>query len=157
LGGIYILQPLPSRWLVLLAMDTPDSRVAHWTGTVHCSVRATSAHHLGFGADDRWNPLSCSCTGQSVPHQTCPMRSDFFVLTFAEYYSLLQLTVGARLPLLRWLAGYFRCTSDSPVNYSGARLEETREWLVGVLLGLVDRTLSDAPFQHTLKSCSKYC
>ena len=41
--GIYILQPLPSRWLFLLAMGTPDSPVVHWTATVHYLVRATSA------------------------------------------------------------------------------------------------------------------
>jgi hypothetical protein len=49
-GGIYRLQPLPSRWLVLLAMGTPDSLVAHQTFTVHCPVRATSARPLEFGA-----------------------------------------------------------------------------------------------------------
>jgi hypothetical protein len=32
------------------------------------------------------------------------------------------------------------------MNYSRTRPRETREWLVGVLLGLVHRTLSDAPF-----------
>jgi hypothetical protein len=64
-GGIYSLQPLPSRWLVLLSMGTPDSPVVHRTGTVHCPVRATSARPLGFGAVDRWNPLSFRCTGQS--------------------------------------------------------------------------------------------
>jgi hypothetical protein len=51
-GGIYSLQPPPSRWLFLLAMGTPDSSVAHQTGIVHCPVRATSAHPLGFGAVD---------------------------------------------------------------------------------------------------------
>jgi hypothetical protein len=64
-GGIYSLQPLPSRWLSLLSMDTPDSPVVH--RTVHCSL--SGAYHvstpLGFGAVDRWNHLSCSCTGQS--------------------------------------------------------------------------------------------
>jgi hypothetical protein len=64
-GGIYSLQPLPNRWLFLVAMGTPDSSVVHRTVTVHCPVRATSTHSLGSGADDRWNPLSCSCTGQS--------------------------------------------------------------------------------------------
>jgi hypothetical protein len=64
-GDIYSLQPLPSRWLSLLAMGTPDSPVVHRTGTVHCPVRATSARSLGFGAVDRWNPFSFSCTGQS--------------------------------------------------------------------------------------------
>jgi hypothetical protein len=64
-GGIYSLQPLPSRWLVLLSMGPPDSPMAHRTGTIHCLVRATSACPLGFGAVDRWKPLSCSCIGQS--------------------------------------------------------------------------------------------
>jgi hypothetical protein len=65
LGGIYSLQPLPSRWLSLLAMGTPDSPVVHQITTVHCPVHATSARPLGFGAIDRWNPLSFCCTGQS--------------------------------------------------------------------------------------------
>jgi hypothetical protein len=64
-GGIYRLQPLPSRWLSLLSMGTPDSPVVHRTG--YCSLY--DARHvstqLGFGVVDRWNPLSCSCTGQS--------------------------------------------------------------------------------------------
>jgi hypothetical protein len=64
-GGIYIPQPLPSRWLTLVAMGTPDSPVAHRITTVHCPACTTSAHPLGFGAIDRWNPLSFCCTGQS--------------------------------------------------------------------------------------------
>ena len=52
-GGIYSLQPLPSRWLALLAMGTPDSPVAHRTCTFHCPVCAMSARPLGFGAVDR--------------------------------------------------------------------------------------------------------
>jgi hypothetical protein len=50
LGGIYSFQPLLSRWLSLLAMGTPDSPMVHRIGTIHCSVRATSARPLGFGA-----------------------------------------------------------------------------------------------------------
>jgi hypothetical protein len=65
LGGIYSLQPFPSRGLFLLAMGTPDSPVAHRTRIVHCPVRATLARSLGFGAVDRWNPLSSSGIGQS--------------------------------------------------------------------------------------------
>jgi hypothetical protein len=63
-GGIYSLQPLPSRWMFLLAMVTPDSPVVHRTDIIHCPVRAMSARLLGFGAVDHWNPLSFSCTGQ---------------------------------------------------------------------------------------------
>jgi hypothetical protein len=48
------------------------------------------------------------------------------------------------LPLLHWLIGYVRCTLDSPVNYSGARPGKTREWLVGMVLGLGHRTVSGA-------------
>jgi hypothetical protein len=64
LGGIYSLQPLHSRWLSLLAMDTPDSPVAHRTNTVHYLVRATSARPLGFWSGRPLEPLSYSCTGQ---------------------------------------------------------------------------------------------
>jgi hypothetical protein len=49
-GGIYSLQPLPSCWLFLLAMDILDSLVAHRIGTVHYPVRAMSERSLGFGA-----------------------------------------------------------------------------------------------------------
>jgi hypothetical protein len=38
---------------------------------------------------------------------------------------------------------------DSPVNYSGARPEETREWPIRLLVGLTP-ALSGAPRQHTL-------
>jgi hypothetical protein len=64
-GGIYSPQPLPSRWVFLLAMGTLDSPVVHRTVTVYCPVRATSARELGFGAVDCWRLLSSSGTGQS--------------------------------------------------------------------------------------------
>jgi hypothetical protein len=64
-GGIYIPQPLRSRWLFLLSMGAPDSPVVH--RTLHCSL--SGARHvscsLGFGAVDRWRFLSSSGTGQS--------------------------------------------------------------------------------------------
>jgi hypothetical protein len=65
LGGIYSLQPLPSRWLSLLAMGTPDSPMAHRTVTIHYPVCATSARPLGFWSGRPLEPLSCGCTGQS--------------------------------------------------------------------------------------------
>jgi hypothetical protein len=52
-GGIYSLQPLPSRWLTLLLMGTPDSSVVR--RILHCSL--SGVYHvsgpLGFGAIDR--------------------------------------------------------------------------------------------------------
>jgi hypothetical protein len=143
-GCIYSLQPLPSCWLVLLSMGTPDSPVVHQTGTVHYSVHATSARCWGLERLDRWNPLSCSCTGQSGV--TPDMSGVFwlFALTSDLHCSLLQSTVDARLPLLRWLTRHARCTPGNPVNYSGARPGKTREWHVRLVLGLVHRTLSGA-------------
>jgi hypothetical protein len=49
-GGIYSLQPLPSRWLTLLSMGTPDSPVVH--RTLYCSLSGEchDSHPLGFVA-----------------------------------------------------------------------------------------------------------
>jgi hypothetical protein len=72
--GIYSIQPLPSRWLTLLAMGTPNSPVVHQTATVHYLVRATSMRLLGFGAGRPLEPLSYSCTRQ--PDATPDMSGD---------------------------------------------------------------------------------
>jgi hypothetical protein len=52
-GGIYSLLPLPSCWLSLLSMGTPDSPVVHRTW--HCSLSGVChvIMPLGFGAVDR--------------------------------------------------------------------------------------------------------
>jgi hypothetical protein len=149
LGCIYSLQPLPSRWLFLLAMGTPDSPVVHPTVTVHCPVCATSAHPLGFGADDRWNPLSCSCTRQSG---ATPDMSGVLWLLRSDFCCALFTTVPF---WSRPLVPGSHCSvgsPDNPVNYSGVRPEETREWAIRVELGLAHRRLSDAPFVSTLSS-----
>jgi hypothetical protein len=94
-------------------------RWAHWTTTVHCPVRATSAHPLVFGAVDRWSVLSSCCTGQSGATPDSPMTSDFCALT-----PVVALFISNISAVDRWRAGS-RCSagsSDSPVNYSGARL-----------------------------------
>jgi hypothetical protein len=36
---------------------------------------------VGFGAVDRWSPLSCSAPDSPMAHRTCPVRSDFAALT----------------------------------------------------------------------------
>jgi hypothetical protein len=152
LRGIYSLQPLPSRWLFLLSMGTPDSLVVHRTGTVHYPVCATSASPLGFGAVDRWNPLSCSRTEQSGAFRLRILTSDFALYTFAvDRWA--QVTVA---PLAHRTSpvhtGQVRCTPDSPVNYSGATLGKTRQWHVRLVLGLGHQTLSGAPLRSTLLS-----
>jgi hypothetical protein len=51
-GGIYSLQPLPSRWLTLLSMGALDSPVVH--RTLHCPMSGAChvSQLLGFGAVD---------------------------------------------------------------------------------------------------------
>jgi hypothetical protein len=95
--GVFIA---PTTILVLLSM-------AH--RTCYCS-RSDACHVnclLGFGAVDRWNPLSSSCTG----HVRCVLTfcSDFWPRT-VHFCS-------------RPLRADDRCSvgsSDTPVNYSGA-------------------------------------
>jgi hypothetical protein len=132
-GGIYSPQPLPSRWLTLLSMGAPDSPVVHQT--LHCSL--SGARHvnylLGFGAVDRWRLLSSSGTGQS---------GDFSTLTSDRDCSLWQSTVGVQGDV----ALLAHQTPDSPVNYSGARPLNSREWLVCLVEGLVHRTVSLTEF-----------
>jgi hypothetical protein len=160
LGGIYSPQPLPSHWQSLLAMGALDSPVAHRIVTVHCPVRATSACPLGFGVVDRWSPLSSCCTGQSS--DLWLLHSDFRRGT-VHHCSSEQSTVGAQgaiAPLVhrtvRWHTRQSGGTPDSPVNYSGARLEETREWLVRGLPGLVHRGCPVRHFPAHSKSSSKF-
>jgi hypothetical protein len=52
-GGIYSVQPLPSRWLTLLSMGTPDSLVVHRTQHYSLSGACHVSRPLGFGAVDR--------------------------------------------------------------------------------------------------------
>jgi hypothetical protein len=85
-----------------------------------------------------------------VPHRTCPVTSDFCALTSTRHCSSLfpfavecwsAVTVAPLAP-------------DSPLNYSGAHLVNSREWLVRLRLSLVHRTLSGAPLGSTLSCLS---
>jgi hypothetical protein len=89
-------------------------------------VRCVPRQHARWGLErlDRWNPCPVVAPDSPVPHQTCPVRSDFFALNSATHCS--QLFTFGRRPLV---TGY-RCSVGSPdslVNYSGARPEETQE------------------------------
>jgi hypothetical protein len=118
-------------------------RTVRWcTGHVLFTVRCAPRQHTHWGLEQLTVEVVCPVVAPDslVPHRTCPVHSGFSALTSDLHCSLWQSTVGARLPLLCWLTGHVRCTPDSPVNYSGACPEETREWLVWELLGLVHRT-----------------
>jgi hypothetical protein len=155
LGGIYSLEPLPSRWLSLLSMGTPNSPVVHRTWYCSPSDARHVSTSLGFGAVDRWNPLSCSYTGHVRCGTLCcvatpdmsgafwlrSLTSDFCTVRF---YCPRCRPLRARLPLLGWLTGHVRCTPDNLVNYRGERPGKSREWLVGMVLGLGHRALSGA-------------
>jgi hypothetical protein len=130
-------------------MGAPDSPVAHQIITVHCPVRARSARLLGFGAVDHWSALSSCCIGQSSATLDSPVPSDFCAALFITVH-LTNRPLTCREPLLRWLTGQSGGTPDSLVNYSGARMQNSREWPVHLLAGLVHRTLSGAPKNSTL-------
>jgi hypothetical protein len=152
LGGIYSPQPPKSPLRRLLAMGAPDSPVRHRTGTVGCPVRCHVTQPLGFGAKSTVGALSPCGTGQSVATPDSPVPSDFAALTSVAalftHQLLLQSTV-AQIAVARWLTGQSDGTSDSPVNYSGARLrkpesgclDSIRSWCTGQ---------SDAPDHSTL-------
>jgi hypothetical protein len=76
-GGIYSLQPLPSCWLFLLAMGTPD---------IHCSVFGTRHVSMSVGV---WSGLTVGVVAPDslVPHRTCPVTSDFDALTSVVHCS----------------------------------------------------------------------
>jgi hypothetical protein len=134
--GVFIAsQPLLIVGWILLVVGASDSPVRHQTVTVHCPVRATSAHPLEFGAVDRWWRLSSSCTGQF---------GALWLLTCTVHRG--RRPLARKESLLRWLTDQSGGTPDSPVNYSGAHPGVSREWLVHLLYSLVHRTLSGAPF-----------
>src|SRR5687767_9421721 len=72
-----------------------------------------------------------------------PVTSDFCGGT-VHYCSSAQSFVGAQGAVARLAHRTVRCTPDSPVNYSGARPAETREWPVWKCTGHVHRTMSGA-------------
>jgi hypothetical protein len=163
LGGIYSLQPLPSRWLFLLAMGTLNSPVAHRIGTIHCPVHATSARPLGFGATWSLEPLSYRCTGQSGA--TPNMFGGLWLLRSYSYRALFTTVHFCS----RSLAPGSHCSVGSP-DMSGAH--RTVRWIIAERTqkkpesgwferNMAIRCTSDSVrctiCQHTLKSCSKYC
>jgi hypothetical protein len=135
-------------------------RTVWWFTGQHCSLSGARHVSASAGVWSCWplEPfvlllhLTVRChTGQS---------GDLWLLCGTVHHcSLLQSTVGVQWPLLRWLTGHVWCTLDSPVNYSGGRPSNSREWLVHLCTGLVHRTVSSAhrivsgaPFDSTL-SC----
>jgi hypothetical protein len=125
-GGIYSLQPLPSRWLALLSMGTLDSPVVHQI--YHCSLSGEChvSRPLGFGVVDSWGLLSSCGTGQSGGTPDSPVCFDVAVLTSALFIvpSSAQSTVGRSWPLLHWLTGQSGGTPDSLVNFSEVALRK---------------------------------
>jgi hypothetical protein len=110
----YSLQTLPSRWLILLAMGTPDSPVAHRTGIVHCPVLATSARPLGFGVT--WPLESLHQTVWChTEHVRWPLTSVLWLLPRTVHFCNRPLTLSDR------------CSAGSP-DMSGAH--RTVRWII---------------------------
>jgi hypothetical protein len=142
-GGIYGLQPLPSRWLFLLAMGAPDSHYS-LSGVRHVSTPVgvwscwpLEPFVLLLHRTVRWH------TG----HVRWPLTLLLWLLndTF-NHCLLLQSTIDAQVavaPLAHWTC---LVHTRQSLNYSGARMANSREWLVRLRLGLGHRILSGAPF-----------
>jgi hypothetical protein len=141
-----------------------SSRCYRWAHrTWHCSL--SGACHvswpLGFGAVDRWSPLSSCGTGQSggtpdspVAHRTVRWHTgqsgvfwlysfDFWLLhcsLFLRQHSrpLAKFTVAPLAHRTVW------CTSDSSANYSGVT-QKTRERPVREVPWPMHRIVSGAP------------
>jgi hypothetical protein len=123
------------------------------TGQVLFTVRCAPRQHARWGLErlDNWSPCPVVAPDSPVAHRTCPVRSDFAAWHLSAHCSLLLFTV-----VDRWRQVTSVGSPDSPVNYSEARPEETREWAVLELLGLVHWTLSGAPLAaHSQVLCSK--
>jgi hypothetical protein len=134
-------------------MGTPDSPVVHRTLHYSLSGACHVSRPLGFGAVDRWSPMSSCGIGQSGGTPDSPVRSDFAVLTFdfcVVYCSL--------------FTAVDRCSVGSP-DMSGAR--RTVRWIIAERLpekpesGQFVRVLglgSGAPLATPiLVFCSKLC
>jgi hypothetical protein len=119
-------------------MGTPDSPVVHWTW--HCSLSGVChvSRSLGFGAVDRWSPLSSCGTRQSGGAPDSPVRSDFAVLNFWLLHcsSVSAVDRWAKFTVAPLAHRTVRCTPDSPVNYSGVTLRKPESGQFARCLGL---------------------
>jgi hypothetical protein len=139
-GGIYSPQPLPSRWQRLLAMGAPDS---------YCSL--SGARHISVSVRvwSSW-PLEPFVF---LLHRTVrwPLTSALWLCRDTiQHCSSAQSIVGAQgvvAPLahriVRWHTG-----QSGELWWSAP--EETREWHVCLLAGLVHQTVSGVPNISTL-------
>jgi hypothetical protein len=141
-------------------MGAPDSPVRHQTDTVQCPVRRHVTQSLGFGAESTIGALSSCSTGKFGVTPDSPVPSDFAALTSAAHcaalFPLSDSTVARWIVVARWLTEQSGGTSDSPVNYSGARLRfpksgwfnPVRAWCTGQSRAPIHNSLKlFAPFQ----------
>jgi hypothetical protein len=135
-------------WLGVFITPTTISVVAvdgHTGQSGACHV----SRPLGFGAVDRWSPLSSCGTGQS--RVFCLCSSDFWLLRWPLF------TVQCSWPL----GAVDRCSVgslDSLMNYSGVTRRKTRERPVREVPRPRHRTVSGAPLAAPiLVFCSKLC
>jgi hypothetical protein len=86
-------------------------RTVRWyTGQVLFTIRCVPRQHARWGLERLTVGTFCPVAAPDSPvlHQRCPVHSDFTAWHLTLHYTLLQSTVGCRLPLLRWLTGLVR-------------------------------------------------
>jgi hypothetical protein len=152
IGGVFIASNhfLDVGWVYWWwAHRTVRWHARHVLFTGRCAPR----QHARWGLEriDRWSRCPVAAPDSPVPHRTCPVTSDFAALNLPR--TIRVIVCFCRRPLrhctsyslLRWLTEHVQCTPNSSVNYSGAHPENSWEWPVRLVEGLVHRTLSGAP------------
>jgi hypothetical protein len=100
--------------------------------TVRCPL---PRHHcrwiLTVGASDLWARLDVRCT----PDMYCllsgaPVWARLTSARAARAFIALQVAVGAEIAVAPETHRTVRCTPDSPVNYSGLAVGDSRSWRV---------------------------
>jgi hypothetical protein len=122
--GVFIAPTTKSgRWGGCLFDGAPDSPVP------------LPRHHcrwiLAVGASDLWARLGVRCT----PDRYCvlsgvPVWARLTSARAARAFIALQVAVGAEIAVAPESHRTVRCTPDSPVNYSGLAVGDSRSWRV---------------------------
>ncbi len=121
---------------------TPDS-------PVNCPVpqpRHQCRWILTVGASDFWARLDVRCTpDMSCSLSDAPVWARLTSARAARALNASQVAVGAEIVVAPLLHRTVRCTPDSPVNFSGAAVVNSRGWRVQSRSPLEHQTLSGAP------------
>jgi hypothetical protein len=138
---------VPDRKQQLSVDGRTGQSIAHWTGTVYCSVPCHVSRPLGSIAVDRWICRPLWRARQSSGTLDSPVRP--ISLTF---WLFLTLVTVDRWP---WAHRTVWCTPDSPMNFSRGALSFSQERHFRRVRQPRHRTLSGA--HRTVRCTTDWC